>query len=63
MKEDNVTRLAICPASLRTSGLFRAGRRDPHLPGLRHTGGWTDSIGVSPEEQDSIINHRCLRSE
>ena len=68
MKEDNVTRLAVCP---------RCGKAYHGPPALSREDNETlicpdcgtrealDSIGVSPEEQDSIIQtiHRYLRSE
>ena len=68
MKEDNVTRLAICP---------RCGQPYYEPPALSRLDNETlicpdcgtrealDSIGVSPEEQDAIIQtiHRYQRSE
>ena len=68
MKEDNVTRLAVCP---------RCGKAYHGPPALSREDNETlicpdcgtrealDSIGVSPEEQDSIIQtiHRYQQSE
>ena len=65
MKEDNISRLSICP---------RCGKPYYEPPALSRLDNETlicpdcgtrealDSIGVSPEEQDSIIQtiHRCL---
>ena len=68
MKNENTVTLKICP---RCHKAYRG------VPALSRADGQTlicpdcgtrealDSIGVSPEEQDSIIQtiHRCLRSE
>lgn len=68
MKEDNVTRLIICP---------RCGKVYHEPPALSRLDNETlicpdcgtrealDSIGVSPDEQDAIIQtiHRYQRSE
>ena len=68
MKEDNISRLSICP---------RCGKPYYEPPALSRLDNETliypdcgtrealDSIGVSPEEQDSIIQaiHGGLRSE
>ena len=68
MKEDNVTRLTVCP---------RCGKVYHEPPALSRLDNETlicpdcgtrealDSIGVSPEEQNSIIQtiHRYQRSE
>ena len=68
MKEDNISRLSICP---------RCGKAYHEPPALSRLDNETlvcpdcgtrealDSIGVSPEEQDSIIQtiHRYQQSE
>ena len=68
MKENNVMRISVCPRCRRSycepPALSRADNETLICPdcGTREA---LDSIGVSPEEQDSIIQtiHRCLRSE
>ena len=68
MKEDNVTRLAVCP---------RCGKVYHESPALSRLDNETlicpdcgtrealDSLGVKPEEQEQILAaiHRCRRSE
>ena len=66
--KDNITRTAVCPlcggAYHGAPALSREDNKTLICPdcGTREA---LDSIGVSPEEQDSIIQtiHRCLRSE
>ena len=68
MKDNDVIRMAVCPLCGRTyhgaPALSREDNETLICPdcGTREA---LDSIGVSPEEQDSIIQtiHRCLRSE
>lgn len=68
MKEDNVTRLAVCPrcgkAYYEPPALSRLDNEILICPdcGTREA---LDSIGVSPDEQDAIIQviHRYQRSE
>ena len=68
MKEDNVTRLTICPRCGKpyheSAALSRLDNETLICPdcGTREA---LDSIGVSPEEQNSIIQtiHRYQRSE
>ena len=74
MKEDNVTRLTICPRCGKPSHESPALSR-PAVTWNRRKRGFIcpdcgtrealDSIGVSPEEQNSIIQtiHRYQRSE
>ena len=68
MKEDNVTRLAVCP---------RCGKANHGPPALSRENNETlicpdcgtrealDSIGVKPDEQEQIIAsiHRCRQPE
>lgn len=66
MKEDNITRLAVCPRCgkpyLGPPALSRLDNETHICPdcGTREA---LDSIGVSTEEQNAIINtiHRCRR--
>ena len=68
MKEDNISRLAICPRCgkpyYKPPALSRLDNETAICPdcGTREA---LDSIGVSPKEQDAIIQtiHRYQRSE
>ena len=68
MKEDNVTRMADCPRSVKAyhepQALSRLDNETLICPdcGTREA---LDSIGVAPAEQDAIIQviHRYQRSE
>ena len=68
MRDNSIARLEVCPLCGRAyhgaPALSREDNKTLICPdcGTREA---LDSIGVSPEEQDSIIQtiHRCLRSE